>query len=139
MRKITGIAKYFCPFIYGDSFTKIRGIFQEGKRGHFLTLEYNYFGYNFRSINIILTIGTRFTGDSVLNGRLPRSDDAPLCVDSGDPLFCIPSILLVLVNQASEGRMARCRAPEKISSSGKCCRLSIFDPWNSSPGVRRRA
>ena len=30
---------------------------------------------------------------------LPRNDDAPLCIHSRDPLFRIPSILLVLVNR----------------------------------------
>ena len=50
-----------------------------------------------------------------------RAEQGTPRVDGVDGLH-IPSILLVLVNQASEGRAARCRAPENVSSSGKCCR-----------------
>ena len=57
MGKTTKIAKYFCSFLYSDSSNSVREILREGKKkGHSLTIEYNDFQYNIRSITIWLFI-----------------------------------------------------------------------------------
>ena len=121
--KPRGSPNIFALFFTGTLLSiSVREILRERKKEELLT-HYRIQLLSLNTIRItILNIRTRYTWDSIFYGISPRSDDAPLCVDSRDPLFRIPSILLVLVNQASEGQVARGRAPENVSSSGKCCR-----------------